>query len=366
MTHDWLLVETLGTEPAVVAHGAYTKNMVPVATYLRRNPHLMAIQTAIGETVRAGGGLSSITPKNDRVIRTEVVQMSDGRIHGVQLWSGAPDVSAPERPLVGPLLWDLTAGTATDTPESLQIGGWDPAKQTTEGRAFAEDLPRRDLNPNEAEVLRMVIKPEAGVTLCDTWDVVDYRGQPITVGFAARSLPEIQPDGKQRLICRAMNWRSVREGASIQHDLLAQRIVDGLRQPGVYRALVDPRQWTLLKWLDDPVPFLDWRANMISEQAVHPHDRAALVTMGTQFSAGVASGVLRMVGRDGGWTPTHVTLNRVELGKGVDAALVSLRRPAPSEISAAGLDGTAERDGTGERTGRRLKALSRKDRTAGN
>ncbi len=97
MTHDWLLVETLGTEPVVVAHGAYTKNLVPVATYLRRSPHLMAIQTAIGETVRGGGGLSSITPKNDRVIRTEVVQMSDGRIHGVQVWVGAggPAVVGP-------------------------------------------------------------------------------------------------------------------------------------------------------------------------------------------------------------------------------------------------------------------------------
>ena len=97
MSHDWMLVETLGSEPAVVAEGAHTKNLVPISTFLRRNPHLMAIQTAIGETVRAGKGLSSITPKNDRVIRTEVVQMSDGRIHGVQIWSGTPDMEPPDR-----------------------------------------------------------------------------------------------------------------------------------------------------------------------------------------------------------------------------------------------------------------------------
>ncbi len=99
MTHDWLLVETLGSEPAVVAEGAHTKNLVPISTFLRRHPHLMAIQSAIGETVRAGkGGLSSITPKNDRVICTEVVQMSDGRIHGVQIWlGGAPDEEPPPR-----------------------------------------------------------------------------------------------------------------------------------------------------------------------------------------------------------------------------------------------------------------------------
>lgn len=356
MTHDWMLVETLGTEPVVVAHGAYTKDLIPVATYLRRNPHLMAIQTAIAETVRAGGGLSSITPKNDRVIRTEVVQMSDGRIHGVQVWSGMPDQSPPERPLVGPLLWDLAAGTATDTTESLLIGGWDPANQTTQGRAFADDLPRRDLNPNEADVLRMVIKPEPGVTLCNTWDVTDYRGQPITVGFVARSLPEASEDGSERLICRAMNWRSVREGTSIQHDLLAQRIVDGLRQPGVYRALVDPRHWTLLKWLDEPVPFLDRHANRVSEQAIHPQDMHVVTAMVEQFAAGVASGVLRLVGRNGAWTPVHVTVNRVKLGKGVYAGLASLRRPTAAELSAARLDPTPET------TGRRPKALSRKNK----
>ena len=87
MNHDWLLVETLGSEPAVVAQGRRTKNMIPVSAFLRRNPHLMAIQTAIGETVRAGQGLSSITPKNDRVIRTEVIQMTDGRIHGCLLYT---------------------------------------------------------------------------------------------------------------------------------------------------------------------------------------------------------------------------------------------------------------------------------------
>src|SRR3954449_4176911 len=113
MTHDWMLVETLGSEPAVVAQGSRTKNLVPISAFLRRNPHLMAIQSAIGETVSAGGGLSSITPKNDRVIRTEVVKMSDGLIHGVHLWIGPPDLEPPERRMPGPLIWDVTNGTAT-------------------------------------------------------------------------------------------------------------------------------------------------------------------------------------------------------------------------------------------------------------
>jgi hypothetical protein len=211
MTHDWLLVETLGSEPAVVAQGRQTKNLVPISAFLRRNPHLMAIQTAIGETVRAGQGLSSITPKNDRVIRTEVVQMSDGRIHGVHVWVGPPDMEPPERPMPGPLIWDLSRGIATDTPESLFNSGWDPERAVTQGRAFADDLPRRDLSRSEARVLSMAIKPEAGQTFCTAWDVTDHKGEPITVGFVARALAEASDDGSERLLCRAMNWRCERE-----------------------------------------------------------------------------------------------------------------------------------------------------------
>jgi hypothetical protein len=339
MTHDWLLVETLGKEPAVVAQGLRTKNPVPISAFLRRNPHLMAIQTAIAETVRAGVGLSSITPKHDRVIRTEVVKMSDGLIHGVHMWIGPPDLEPPERPIPGPLIWDLTNGVATDTRESLWNSGWDPEKARTHGRAFADDLPRRDLNPSEAKVLSMAIKPEAGTTFSSTWDITDFNGEPITIGFVSRVLQESQDDGSDRLICRAMNWRSVREEGAAPQDHLAQRILDGLARPGVYRCLVDLKNWTLLKWLDDPAPFFDWRASMTGDHAVHPSDRRQMSKMASEFvPTGTASGVLRMVANGGGWAPVHVSVNRVQLEADTYAGLATLRIPTEAEIAAAGLD----------------------------
>lgn len=338
MSHDWMLVETLGSEPTVVAQGARTVNLIPISSLLRRNPHLMAIQTAISETVRGGSGLSSITPKNDCVIRTEVVAMSDGRIHGVQVWIGAADQEPPPRPPAGPLVWDLTAGTATDTTESLEIGGWDPARQPTHDRAFADDLPRRDLKPHEAEVISMLIKPEAGVTICSTWDVTDYRGEQITIGFVARSLAEADDDGRERLVCRAMNWRSVREGRTVQDDLLAQRILAGLARPGVHRALVDPEHWMLVKWLDNPAPFFDWRAGMSGAEGIHPDDKTTAIEMAAGFGTGAVSGVLRVIARDGGWTPVHVTVHRIELQEGVHAGLAELRLPTSAELDEARLD----------------------------
>ncbi|MDX1889823.1 PAS domain-containing protein [Mycolicibacterium sp. 050158] len=333
MTHDWLLVETLGVEPAVVAQGQRTKNLVPVSAFLRRNPNLMAIQTAINETVQAGKPLSSLTPKSDRVIRTEVVQMTDGRIHGVHVWIGPLDEEPPDRVMPGPLKWDLTNGIATDTPESLMNSGLNPAAEATQGRAFAEDLPARALNPSEVEVLRVAIKPEVGRTFCSTWDVTDYRGRPITVGFVARVLEEPDDGGRDALICRAMNWRGVSEGTATPVEDLGQRIVAGLARPGVHRALVDPKTWKLLKWLDDPCPFYDWHDQADGEPLVHPDDAPEVESMARDFRSGEASRVLRLRAVGGGWTPIHVTAHRVEIGDDVVAGLLSLRLPTEDDVN---------------------------------
>ena len=131
MAHAWLLVETLGDEPAVVAQGRQLKNLVPITVFLRRSPYLSAVRTAIAESVQTGQSLTSITPKHDRVIRTEPVVMSDGRMHGVHVWTGPADVDPPERPVPGPLKWDLTLGVATDTRESLANSGKDPEVEVT-------------------------------------------------------------------------------------------------------------------------------------------------------------------------------------------------------------------------------------------
>jgi len=346
MQHDWLLVETLGSEPAVVAQGRSTKNLVPISAFLRRNPHLMAIQTAISESVRSGKALSSITPKNDRVIRTEVVAMTDGRVHGVHVWIGPPDVEPPERLVPGAVKWDLTSGIATDTPESLVNSGRDLAVEATHGRAFAEDLPTRDLNPSEAKVLSAAIKPEAGRTFCSTWDITDYANNPITVGFVGRVMVESPDGGTDRLICRAMNWRSEREGSPAPRtNDLAQRILNGLAQPGVHRALVDLKHWSLLKWLDDPCPFYDWRAKENGDPVVHPDDEIKMVAMTTEFDSGAASRVLRLRALDGGWTPIHVTAHLVELEEDTFAGLLSLRLPTDDELAQVDSEPTKRRVG---------------------
>lgn len=336
MGHDWLLVETLGDEPAVVAQGRQLKNLVPISTFLRRSPYLSAVKTAIAESVQTGQALTSITPKSDRVICTQPVTMSDGRMHGVHVWTGPTDEEPPQRPIVGPLKWDLTRGVATDTPESLVNSGKNPAVEVTSGRAFAEDLPSRELNPNETKLLAMVVRAEPGQTLCSTWDLTDWQGNPIRIGFTARSALEPGPDGRDHLVARAINWRTERKGPAVIADDLALRILNGLAQEGVHRALVDLTNWTLLKWLDEPCPFYDWRGTD-DKRRVHPEDIGVLHCLTEGLADCPISRVLRLPGSDTGWVPMHVTINRVELEPETFVGLMSLRLPTDEEVAAAGL-----------------------------
>ena len=337
MAHDWLLVETLGDEPAVVAQGRQLKNLVPITTFLRRSPYLSAVQTAIAESLQTGQSLTSITSKRDRVIRTEPVVMSDGRMHGVHVWTGPADSEPPERPTPGPLKWDLTRGVATDTEDSLANSGKNPEVEVTYGRAFAEDLPSRELNPNETRVLAMAVKAEPGQTLCSTLDLTDWQGNAIRIGLVARTVKEPGPDGRDHLVARAMNWRAEPKGPAVSVDDLARRILDGLAQAGVHRALFDLKTWTLLKWLDEPCPFYDWRGSTTDRPRVHPNDEQAMEFMTKEFADGASSGVLRMRGFENDWVPVHVTVNRVELEPDTFAGLVSLRLPTDGELAATGL-----------------------------
>jgi hypothetical protein len=341
MTHDWLLVETLGREPAVVALGNQLRNLVPITVFLRRNPRRAAIQSAIAESLQTSQSLASITPKKDRVIRTEPVLMSDGRIHGVHVWSGPAGKEPPERPIPGPLKWDMTLGVATDTRESLVNTGKNVEFEDPEDRAFAECWPSGDLKPNEGKALAAAVRSEPGHTVCDTWDGTDWQGNRIRVSFVARNGLEPGVDGRDHMIARGMNWRAEPCDRAQPADRLAEQILHGLARPGVYRALFDPHNWNLLKWLDEPCPFYDWRRTGNEDPRMHPGDQPKMAAMKAEFAAGATRRVLRMAGNDGDWVPVHVTVNRVEVDQDLFAGLVSLRLPTQAELAEAGLPDTA-------------------------
>lgn len=328
-------METLGDQPMVVAQGRQMKNFVPLTVFLRRNPNLAAIQTAIAETVASSTGLASITPKTKRVIRTEPVQMTDGRIHAVHVWCGPTDDEPPERPIPGPLKWDLTAGEGTATNEYLANAGMDPAQEKLNGRAFVEDIPSKSLNRDESKALSYVIDVAPDRTYCATWDFADKLGGYRRVGWCARTLMEPNDDGTEHLIGRAMNLVEAVSDSPLAQENLADRILNGLSQPGIYRMIVDLSTWTLLKWIDDPCPLFDWHGRV----EMHPDDREHFAErMTSELEQGVTSAVLRLPANDGGFVPLHVTVSQVQLDEGVTGGLVTVRLPTEAELADVGLD----------------------------
>ena len=77
---------------------------------------------------------------------------------------------------------------------------------------------------------------------------------------------------------------------------------------------------------------------MAGDHAVHSADRGQMAKMAAEFGTGTASGVLRMRANGGGWTPVHVTVNRVQLEDDIYAGLATLRVPTDREIADAGLE----------------------------
>ncbi len=331
-------METLGEQPMVVAHGRQMKNFVPLAVFLRRNPNLAAIQTAITETVSTRTGLASITPKTKRVIRTEPVQMSDGCIHGVHVWSGSTDAEPPERPIAGPLKWDMTLGEGTATVEYLVNAGMDPSEETLTGRAFIEDIPSRSFNRDESKALSWAIDAEPGRTFCSTWDFPDKLGGFRRVGWCTRTLMEADEDGKDHLVARSMNLLETISDSPSGPDELAHRIVDGLSQPGSYRLIIDLQNWRALKWLDKPCPLVDWS----TRQQMHPDDEHLRPRLARELENGSTSAVLRLPGKSQDWVPLHVTVSRMALDNGTHAGLVTLREPTGEELTETGLEAAGE------------------------
>lgn len=330
--HQWLLVDTLTKRPVVVAQGDRPRDFLPLDRLLRRNPYLREIMRAIADAAGSADRSTLTTQDGARIIVAEPIVMTDGRVHGVQVWTGPVNSRRPHRPAVGAVMWDLTDGVAADTAQALWNSGKDPAVERTQGRSLAEDLAVNDAAYEEAKILSLALNARSGQTYCSTLDVRSHRGEIVKVSFAARTDQERWSDGRNHLVARAMNWRSEGPPDGGLRTNLANRILQGTAQVGIHRALVDPVNWRLLKWIDAPSPYFDWRGDEQGRPLVHPLDESKKQSMTGNLLAGPASDILRLRAQGGKWTQLHVTMYTIELDEGVRAGLISTRLPTPGEL----------------------------------
>lgn len=330
MSSDWLLTETLGSQIVVAAQGRQPRKLIPIAKFLHRNQHAASIVEAVTTTYRSGAATIVQSTNGNRVIHAEPVTMTDGRVHGVQVWTGPSLALEPPRPAIGAAVWDLFAGTVADTPTALLNSGLDPATQLTHRRTLAEILPIGDIQPDESRVLSLAMKYKPGETICATWQITTHSGEIAKVSVTARAALESFQDGTQHLIARAMNWQSPGDTALDKTPHLAEQILRAMAQDGVHRAIVAPETYNILKWLDPPCPFFDWRGEEGGRPIVHPDDQAYLRFLRIQSADSQSQGVVRLRST-GGWTPIHVTIYRIALDTNTHVGVVAARLPTSSE-----------------------------------
>ncbi|MEH3138805.1 MAG: DUF5628 domain-containing protein [Mycobacterium kyogaense] len=330
MTRDWLLVEMLGNRPEVVAQGREVRRFVPLQAFLRRNPRRERVTAAVQAAFHVKEA-ARVRVSDDRpwAIITHPVCMSDGRVHGIQVWTGPAQIEPPERPRIGAIKWNLTTGAAFDTSAALLNSGMDADREPTDWRTFADDLASSELHDIDAAALALTVRTAPGRTFCSTWDGRDYQNRPIRVSFCARTNLESCGEGAPHLISRAMNWRATPVPAPSSRLNLTRQILHGTKQDGVHRALVDLDRGRLLKWIDDPCPHFDWRGVISDRPLVHPEDAHQLTSLATRLATQSTDAVLRLRTVTG-WTPMHIRAFRIELDTGVYAAVVSMRLDAES------------------------------------
>lgn len=66
--------------------------------------------------------------------------------------------------------------------------------------------------------------------------------------------------------------------------VLAQQVIAAEKEPGRHHAIVNLRNLTLLRWIDDPMPAVAWENNGPYQPAIHPDNLPAALEMSDQLA----------------------------------------------------------------------------------
>ncbi|SKT85338.1 Uncharacterised protein [Mycobacteroides abscessus subsp. massiliense] len=326
MSHDWLLLDTLGEEPFVIAVDAQPKKMIPLRKFLGRNRHLDLINTAIAETRATNTAITRHTPSGNRVIYTHPVAMDTGPVHGVHLWFGPTDTAPPVRPRAGAWVTNLDTGIGNGNADALDIVGADPFNRP-EGRTTAEDYHVIQDPHSESEIFAKMVNAQDGDTFCDTFPGVNHLGEPIQTHFSCRYIVTTN-NGVRERICRAILISAEQDepaNAAPRPLILAQQVLVATTEPGTFRALINLRNLTLLKWLGEPMTQMHWEYDPDNNPKIHPDDIPTAKAMVKALAEHSTEAQLRLRGRDGTWLPVHITANLVLLDQHTTAGLATIR-----------------------------------------
>lgn len=328
MAREWLLLETLGDEPTVIASGTQPRNMVPLSTFLRRNRHLGVIRRAIAATAKTNRAISTDEATAGVALDVRPVAMPDGRVHGVWLWAGpsAPPVDPPEA--AGAVVLNADTGMLHISPGSaVALGIGSDVKH--DSISVAEFYRYIAPNPGETDALGLIVTATEGMSYCATWPGRDDHGDPTLLHFCSRLVVEPNDNGEPERLGRAINIRVGSPAAQV--PLLEQQLLNAAGEPGSFRSLVTISTRVLIKWIDTPPAELHWEHDPLDRPKIHPDDEANANFMIDNVLHGNTEAVVRFRCRDDSWMPLRASACLVKLNENATVALVTYTRAAASD-----------------------------------
>jgi hypothetical protein len=331
----WLLIETFGgeghAEPTVIAVGRTVKRMVPLASVLGRGRYLDDVRALVTGVANSGAPMRATSRDGRRQMVGDPLVTFTGRVHGVYAWMGEPGEAPPPRDPAGAWHFNLTTDKIGGSDDLLDLYGVPAGDRRTE-RVTAEAFGRLITNADEAAGLALVVRSRPGDEHQATWSVRRDDGQIRAANFACRAVSETGEDGGAEVVVRGITHdigAADETPSAPLRMVLAQQVIAAEREPGRYRAIVNHRKLTLLRWVDEPMPGVAWENNGKYRPAIHPDD----LPIARQLSAGLATAshveaVLRLRSVTGGWMPVAISANLMLLDQHTTAALVSMSEPS--------------------------------------
>ncbi|QIS08776.1 GAF domain-containing protein [Nocardia arthritidis] len=306
----WTVVETLdpAVDPTVVSHGGVGRDFVVLERFLQRAINAARMGTAItpdsvsrhivatrdrGEPTNALFGQG----KNKWVLHTLPVMGPQNRVHGVQFWLGPVDEDPPEPHRVTGVTWDLPNKLVHLTADCTRMSGTPDEKFTPELplAMFWRSTTRFD---HHEAVFNLLYNPHPHGRLQSTGTVQHADGHEMLWQATIRARHDHEAIGAWALLEDLTS-----DAARPLHPTLEQEAFrEYHRTAGTYLGVVHIADGTVVTWLTDPPPWIDW--NHAPDEIFPPEDRARLAT-----AVAPDEGVVRALNHEMGYTPTRIVLS---------------------------------------------------------
>jgi hypothetical protein len=332
-----LLIETFGghREPTVIGVGSTPKRMVPLASVLGRGRYLNDVRAAVARIAAHGKPVRITTEDHRRLVVADPLATFTGHVHGAYVWVGSPGEDPPPRDPAGAWYFNLTTDKIGGSDDLLDLYGVDPQDRRTE-RVTAEAFGRLITNADEAASLALIVQSKPGAEHQATWTVRRDDGELRAANFALRAVAEVGDTGGPEVVLRGITHdigAADSTPSAPPRLVLAQQVLAAEREPGKYRAIVNLRKLTLLRWLDDPMPGIAWENDSKYPPGIHPDDLPVAMRMSQELaSTSRVEETLRLRGVTGEWVPVIVAARLMLLDQHTTAALVTLSQSKTDQV----------------------------------